>query len=90
MIMTQKESVVLLVFYHVDPRDVGKQGGSFKDEFLDHTKDADQEEEIIKMWKIALKKAAKLADTMWMTINNTSFPLYSRNFILHYLHFFPL
>ena len=40
--MTQKESVVLLVFYHVDPRDVGKQGGSFKDEFLDHTKDADQ------------------------------------------------
>ena len=61
--MTKEESVVVLpVFYHVDPRDVGNQEGSFKEAFLHHEKDADQEKEkMIKTWKIALKKAAKLA-----------------------------
>ena len=63
--MTQKGTgsvLVLPVFYHVDPRDVGNQEGSFKDAFLHHEKDADQEKEkMIKTWKIVLKKAAKLS-----------------------------
>ena len=60
--MTKEESVVLPVFYHVDPRDVRNQGGSFKDAFLGHAKDADQEKKkTIETWKNALKTAANLS-----------------------------
>ncbi|KAL6315424.1 hypothetical protein AAG906_000538 [Vitis piasezkii] len=59
---TEKGSVVLPVFYHVEPTDVRKQGGSFKDAFLDHAKDADQEKEkTIETWKNALMTAANLS-----------------------------
>ena len=60
--MTEKKSVVLPVFYHVEPTDVRNQGGSFKDAFLEHAKDADQEKKkTIETWKNALKTAANLS-----------------------------
>ncbi|WKA11777.1 hypothetical protein VitviT2T_029244 [Vitis vinifera] len=60
--MTEKKSVVLPVFYHVEPTDVRNQGGSFKDAFLEHAKDADQEKKKkIETWKNALKIAANLS-----------------------------
>ncbi|RVW60067.1 TMV resistance protein N [Vitis vinifera] len=60
--MTKKKIKVVPVFYHVDPRDVGNQEGSFNDAFLDHAKDADEEKkEMIEEWKIVLKKASKLS-----------------------------
>ena len=60
--MTEKKSVVLPVFYHVDPRNVRNQGGSFEDAFLEHAKDADQEKKkTIETWKNALKTAANLS-----------------------------
>ena len=59
---TEKGSVVLPVFYHVEPTDVRNQGGSFKDAFLEHAKDADQEKKkTIETWENALKIAANLS-----------------------------
>ena len=53
---------VIPVFYHVQPRDVGHQSGSFQDAFLNHEKYANQEKkEMIKKWRIALEKVAKLS-----------------------------
>ena len=58
----QDNRSVIPVFYHVQPRDVGHQSGSFQDAFLNHEKDADQEKkELIGKWRIALEKAAKLS-----------------------------
>ena len=58
----QDNRSVIPVFYHVQPRDVGHQSGSFQDAFLNHEKDADQEKkELIAKWRIALEKAAKLS-----------------------------
>ena len=60
--MTQKGSMVWPVFYHVDPRDVRHQRGSFGTAFFCHAKDADEEKEkTIEMWKEALKTAGKLS-----------------------------
>ena len=53
---------VIPVFYHVQPRDVGHLSGSFQDAFLNHEKYANQEKkEMIKKWRIALEKVAKLS-----------------------------
>ena len=61
------------MFYHVQPRDVGHQSGSFQDAFLDHEKDADQEKkELIEKWRIALEKAAKLSGYHVITSNDSS------------------
>ncbi|RVW24147.1 TMV resistance protein N [Vitis vinifera] len=44
------------------PSDVRNQGGSFKDAFLEHAKDADQEKKkTIETWENALKIAANLS-----------------------------
>ena len=57
----EKGSVVLPVFYHVEPTDVRNQGGSFEDAFLEHAKDADQEKKkTVETWKNALMAAANL------------------------------
>ncbi|XP_034675526.1 disease resistance protein RPV1-like isoform X3 [Vitis riparia] len=59
--MTEKK-VVLPVFYHVEPRDVRNQKGSFEDAFSKHAEGADQEKKkTIETWKNALKTAANLS-----------------------------
>ena len=58
----QKESVVLPIFYHVDPSDIRNQVGSFGDALAYHERDADQEKkEMIQKWRIALRKASNLS-----------------------------
>ncbi|KAL6343056.1 hypothetical protein AAG906_017868 [Vitis piasezkii] len=59
---SQKESVVLPIFYHVDPSDVRNQRGSFGDALAYHERDANQEKkEMIQKWRIALREAANLS-----------------------------
>ena len=58
---SQKESMVLPIFYHVDPSDVRNQRGSFGDALAYHERDANQEKkEMVQKWRIALRKAANL------------------------------
>ncbi|XP_059592933.1 disease resistance protein RUN1-like [Vitis vinifera] len=58
---SQKESLVLPIFYHVDPSDVRNQKGSFGDALACHERDANQEKkEMVQKWRIALRKAANL------------------------------
>nr|CAN74723.1 hypothetical protein VITISV_014048 [Vitis vinifera] len=58
---SQKESIVLPIFYHVDPSDVRNQRGSFGDALAYHERDANQEKEMIQKWRIALREAANLS-----------------------------
>lgn len=59
---SQKESMVLPIFYHVDPSDVRNQRGSFGDALAYHERDANQEKkEMIQKWRIALREAANLS-----------------------------
>ncbi|KAL6344320.1 hypothetical protein AAG906_037895 [Vitis piasezkii] len=59
---SQKESVVLPIFYHVDPSDVRNQRGSFGDALAYHERNANQEKkEMIQKWRIALREAADLS-----------------------------
>ena len=50
---SQKESLVLPIFYHVDPSDVRNQKGSFGDA-------NEEKKEMVQKWRIALRKAANL------------------------------
>ena len=57
-----EKRLILPVFYHVDPSEVGEQSGSYEKAFVDHEKEADEEKkEEIQKWRIALRKAANLA-----------------------------
>nr|CAN67861.1 hypothetical protein VITISV_009857 [Vitis vinifera] len=59
---SQKESMVLPIFYHVDPSDVRNQRGSFGDALAYHERDANQEKkEMIQKSRIALREAANLS-----------------------------
>ena len=59
---SQKESMVLPIFYHVDPCDVRNQRGSLGDALAYHERDANQEKkEMIQKWRIALREAANLS-----------------------------
>ncbi|KAL6343040.1 hypothetical protein AAG906_017852 [Vitis piasezkii] len=59
---SQKESMVLPIFYHVDPSDVRNQRGSFGDALAYHERKANQEKmEMIQKWRIALREAANLS-----------------------------
>ena len=56
-----EKRLILPVFYHVDPSEVGEQSGSYEKAFVDHEKEADEEKkEEIQKWRIALRKAANL------------------------------
>lgn len=58
--MTKRGSLVIPVFYHVEPREVGNQQGSFGDAFLKHRENANPEKEIlIAKWENALKLVSK-------------------------------
>ena len=57
----KKKSMVLPVFYHVNPSDVRKQSGSYEEAFSNHEADANQEKERIPNWRSALTKAADLS-----------------------------
>ena len=58
----QKGSMVLPIFYHVDPSDIRKQSGIFGDAFTHHERDADEEKkETIQKWRTALTEAANLS-----------------------------
>ena len=60
--VTQKESMVVPIFYDVPPSDVRNQSGSFDDAFTFHEKDADQKKkEMVEKWRIALTKAANIS-----------------------------
>ena len=58
---TQKESMVVPIFYDVPPSDVRNQSGSFGKAFTFHEKDADQKKERVEKWRIALTKAANIS-----------------------------
>ena len=57
----QKGSMVLPIFYHVDPSDIRKQSGIFGDAFAHHERDADEKKEMIQKWRTALTEAASLS-----------------------------
>ena len=60
--VTQKESMVVPIFYHVPPSDVRNQSGSFDYAFTFHEKDADQKKkEMVEKWRTALTKAANIS-----------------------------
>ena len=59
--VTQKESMVVPIFYDVPPSDVRNQSGSFGKAFTFHEKDADQKKERVEKWRIALTKAANIS-----------------------------
>ncbi|KAK2651825.1 hypothetical protein Ddye_011681 [Dipteronia dyeriana] len=53
-----KKHIVIPVFYNVDPSDVRKQTGSFKNSFVMHEKESREE---VKLWREALNEAANLS-----------------------------
>ncbi|KAJ6885474.1 TMV resistance protein N-like [Populus alba x Populus x berolinensis] len=54
-------SIVLPVFYHVNPSEVRNQTGSFAEAFVEQEKRFKEEIERVKGWRIALKEVADLA-----------------------------
>jgi hypothetical protein len=54
-------SIVLPVFYHVDPSEVRNQTGSFAAAFVEQEKRFKEEMERVNGWRIALKEVADLA-----------------------------
>ncbi|KAK9205635.1 hypothetical protein WN943_015903 [Citrus x changshan-huyou] len=59
--------IVVPVFYHVDPSDVRKQTGSFRDAFVKHKK---QMAEKVQKWRDALTEASNLSGWNSMTIRS--------------------
>ncbi|XP_034896455.2 disease resistance protein Roq1-like, partial [Populus alba] len=55
------DCIVVPVFYHVDPSQVGRQTGSFAAAFVEHEKSFNEEMERVNRWRIALKEVADLA-----------------------------
>ena len=53
------EQIVLPVFYHVDPSDVRKQTGSFREAFSIHERIVDEKK--VQRWKDSLTKASNLS-----------------------------
>ena len=53
-------SIVLPVFYDVDPSQVRNQTGSFAAAFVEHEKRFKEEMERVNGWRIALKEVADL------------------------------
>ena len=51
---------VFPVFYHVDPSEVRKQSGKYRDAFADYEKDQNVEREQIQKWRDALTAAGHL------------------------------
>ncbi|KAJ6857996.1 disease resistance protein RUN1-like isoform X2 [Populus alba x Populus x berolinensis] len=51
--------IVLPIFYDIDPSDVRKQTGSFKEAFIKHEEGFEQK--LVKEWRKALKKAGNLS-----------------------------
>ena len=63
MIMERKRtanSIVLPIFYDVDPSQVSNKTGSFADAFVEHEKCFKGEMERVNGWRIALKEVADL------------------------------
>ncbi|XP_034910625.1 disease resistance protein RPV1-like [Populus alba] len=58
-------SIVLPVFYHVNPSEVRNQTGSFAAAFVEQEKRFKEEIERVKGWRIALKEVADLAGS-WL------------------------
>jgi len=54
-------SIVLPVFYHVDPSEVRNQTGSFAAAFVEQEKRFKEEMERVNGWRIALKEVSELA-----------------------------
>ncbi|XP_010665198.1 disease resistance protein RPV1 isoform X3 [Vitis vinifera] len=66
---TEREQIVLPVFYHVDPSHVRKQMGSYGEAFADHEKDADlKKREKIQKWRTALTETSNLSG--WRLLDN--------------------
>ena len=60
--ISQRQRLILPIFYHVDPSDVRKQTGSYEQAFVDHEKEADEEKrKKIQKWRSALMKVGNLA-----------------------------
>ncbi|KAJ9676056.1 hypothetical protein PVL29_024851 [Vitis rotundifolia] len=60
--MEKEGKIVLPIFYHVNPSDVRKQLGSYREAFANHEKDADEEKKAsIQKWRTALSKASNLS-----------------------------
>ncbi|XP_031121984.1 TMV resistance protein N-like isoform X2 [Ipomoea triloba] len=56
-----KNQIVVPIFYHVEPSDVRNQKGSFEDSFKELVeKIGKDDEEKVRRWKVALKKAGEL------------------------------
>ncbi|KAF5444599.1 hypothetical protein F2P56_033720 [Juglans regia] len=58
--MEDTEMKVLPIFYHVEPRDVWHQGGTFRDAFALHEQNLVNEDKV-QTWRNALKKVANLS-----------------------------
>ncbi|KAJ9675649.1 hypothetical protein PVL29_024531 [Vitis rotundifolia] len=68
---TEREQIVLPVFYHVDPSHVRKQMGSYGEAFAYHEKDADlKKREKIQKWRTALTETSNLSS--WRLLDNQS------------------
>ena len=52
------EQTVIPVFYHIDPSDVRKQIGSFKDSFAKHENELQEE---VQKWREALTEASSIS-----------------------------
>ncbi|KAK0590370.1 hypothetical protein LWI29_026057 [Acer saccharum] len=52
------EQIVIPVFYHIDPSDVRKQIGSFKDSFAKHENELQEE---VQKWREALTEASSIS-----------------------------
>ncbi|VVA40569.1 PREDICTED: TMV resistance [Prunus dulcis] len=57
----KSKSIVLPVFYHVDPSDVRKQTGSFACAFAKHEERFREDRERVKSWRTALTEVANLS-----------------------------
>ncbi|ESR55441.1 hypothetical protein CICLE_v10021500mg [Citrus x clementina] len=62
--------IVIPVFYHVDPSDVRKQNGSFRDPFVEHEKQFKNMPEKIQKWRAALTEESNLSGWDSMTIRS--------------------
>ena len=57
--MEKMEQIVLPVFYHVDPSDVRKQTGSFREAFSIYERNVDEKK--VQRWKDSLTEASDLS-----------------------------
>ena len=57
----KQEGEIIPVFYEIEPSQVRKQSGSYKEAFEKHEKDSKFDKETIRKWKASLERAANFS-----------------------------